>query len=62
MTYFDCFVLVAWTFVIGWFAGAIFMQNRSEQKKTTRAVVKPEPCPNCDALRLPATQNTATAA
>ncbi len=31
MTYFDCFVAVSWTFVIGWYVGALCLQNRDEK-------------------------------
>lgn len=53
MTYFDCFVLVAWTFTIGWAVGAIYMQSHNEHKKDTRVVAKPEHCLQCDGWRLP---------
>ena len=31
MTYFDCFVVGAWTFAFGWFFGAIYVQNQNEK-------------------------------
>jgi len=61
MTYFDCFVLGAWTFVIGWFVGAIYVQNREEKEESQEAVEKPELCPDCDALRFPAVPRAAVA-
>lgn len=54
MTYFDCFVVGAWTFATGWFIGAIYMQNRNEKTAGADAVEKPESCPDCEAWRLPA--------
>lgn len=52
MTYFDCFVVAAWMFAIGWFLGAIYMQNQNEQKETPRAVYKLERFTECE-VRLP---------
>lgn len=54
MTLFDFYVLGAWTFVIGWFIGAIYVQNREESAESPDLAEKAEPCPDCDALRLPA--------
>jgi len=53
MTYFDCFVLGAWTFAIGWFLGAIYVQNHDEKAESPRAVKEPERCTECDEWRLP---------
>jgi hypothetical protein len=44
MTYFDCFVVGSWMFVIGWFLGAIYVQNQTEKTEAPRVVEKPEPC------------------
>jgi hypothetical protein len=46
MAYFDCFVVGSWMFVIGWFLGAIYVQNRNEKTEAPRVVEKPEPCPS----------------
>ena len=54
MPYFDCFVVGAWMFAIGWFLGAIYVQNNSEEAERPRATEKPERCPECEAWRLPA--------
>ncbi len=60
MTYFDCFVVGAWMFVIGWFFGAIYVQNHNENAESSRVsetlenvTEKPERCPECEAWRLP---------
>jgi hypothetical protein len=60
MTYFDCFMVGSWMLVIGWFLGAIYVQNHSEtaessrvSKTLTRVTEKPEPCPECQGWRLP---------
>ena len=59
MTYFDCFVVGSWMFVIGWYVGAIYMQNRNEEgekprvTKTLRLVEEPERSSGCEAWRLP---------
>ena len=53
MTYFDCFVVGSWMFVLGGFLGAIYVQNHNEKTKSPRTVEKLEPCTECDALRFP---------
>ncbi len=55
MTQFDCFVAGSWMFVLGWYAGAIFMQNHNEKKERSRPrlVEIAEPCTECEAWRLP---------
>jgi hypothetical protein len=53
MSYFDCFVAAAWAFAFGWFFGAIYMQNRTEETETSRVSEQPEPSPEYEALRLP---------
>ncbi len=53
MTYFDCFTIAAWTFGIGWFIGAIYVQNHAEKTESPGIVEAPEPCPDCDAFRFP---------
>jgi uncharacterized protein with PIN domain len=62
MTYFDCFVVGSWIFVIGWYLGAIYVQNRSEETESPRLIEetesprlseKSERCPECEAWRVP---------
>jgi hypothetical protein len=53
MTYFDCFVVGAWMFAIGWFLGAIYMQNQSEKTERPSVSEKPEPSPESEAWRVP---------
>jgi hypothetical protein len=43
MTYFDCFVVGSWMFVIGWFAGAIYMQNQDEKTENPPLTVSGRP-------------------
>jgi hypothetical protein len=59
MLYFHYFMVGAWMFAIGWFFGAVYMQNQNENKETPRAVEKLEPCMECDALRLPVAASAA---
>ena len=54
MTYFDCFLVGAWMFTIGWSIGAIYTQNHKGKTKSSRVFEGPEPCPDCEAWRLPA--------
>ena len=54
MTHFDCFMVAAWMFAIGWFLGAIYAQNQSERTENPRATEVSEPSPNCEAWGLPA--------
>ena len=59
MLYFDCFVAGSWMFVLGWYAGAIYVQNHNEKRESPRVterlrlIEKPERCPECEAWRLP---------
>jgi len=53
MTYFDCFVVGSWMFAIGWFLGAIYVQNCNEKTESPRVSEKLEPCTECEAWRLP---------
>ena len=55
MTYFDCFVVGAWMFAIGWFFGAVYVQNQNEKTEKPPVAEQPEPCPECQAWRLPNT-------
>jgi hypothetical protein len=59
MTYFDCFVVGSWMFALGWFLGAVYMQNHNEETaneetQSPRVSQEPERCPECEAWRLPA--------
>jgi hypothetical protein len=47
MTYFDCFIVGSSMFAIGWFLGALYLQNHGEERE------KPEGRPDCQAWRLP---------
>jgi len=40
-------------FAIGWFLGAVYVQNHKEETERPRVSEKPEPCPECEAWRLP---------
>jgi len=53
MPYFDCFVIAAWAFALGWFLGAIYVQNCHEKTGSPRVIEQPERCPECEAGRLP---------
>jgi hypothetical protein len=46
-------------FAIGWFFGAIYVQNHSEKTDSSRVSEKPEPCPECEAWRLPVSASAA---
>ncbi len=52
MLYFDCFVVGAWTFVFGWFLGAVYVQNQNEKAESPRASEKLERCTECEAWRV----------
>ncbi len=53
MTYFDCFVVGSWMFAIGWFLGAIYVQERYENAQHPRASEIPERCSESEAWRPP---------
>lgn len=59
MSYFDCFVAASWMFVLGWYVGAIHVQNHNQKRESPRVTEsarvseKPEQCPECEAWRLP---------
>jgi hypothetical protein len=59
MAYFDCFVVGAWMFAIGWFLGAIYVQNHNEKTERPRVSEKPERCPECEEWRLPVAASAA---
>jgi hypothetical protein len=54
MTYFACFMVGSWMFVLGWYAGAIYLQNRNEKTESPQLSEKAERCPECQGWRLPA--------
>jgi hypothetical protein len=60
MTYFDCFVVGSWMLVIGWFLGAIYMQNQNEKTETPRVVEEPEPRPDSEAWRVLVVESAST--
>jgi len=69
MTYFDCFVVGSWMFVTGWFLGAIYVQSFTEKTESSDVtenleivIEAPEPCPQCEAWRLPRQQAPAPTA
>jgi len=59
MTYFYCFVIGSWMFAIGWFLGAVYMQNHDEKTESPRAIEKLEPCTECEAWRVLSTASAA---
>jgi hypothetical protein len=48
-------------FAMGWFLGAVYMQNHNEETRSPRVSEKPEQCPECEAWRLPVVASAATA-
>jgi hypothetical protein len=46
-------------FLIGWFLGAVWMQNHTEETERSRVSEKPELCPECEAWRLPVAASAA---
>ena len=60
MTFFDCVVVGAWAFAIGWSCGAVYIQNQNEKRKSPRAAGKPERSTDCDAVRLPLAADAAS--
>jgi len=62
MTYFDCFVVGSWMFAMGWFLGAVYMQNHAEETEeieSPRASEKLEKCTECEAWRVLSTASAA---
>ncbi len=53
MLYLHCFMVGSWMFAIGWFLGAIYIQNQNEKAESPRVSEKPERCPECETWRLP---------
>jgi len=54
MTYFDCFLVGSWMFAMGWFLGAVYVQNHNEETASPRQSEKTERRPERQELRLPA--------
>jgi len=57
MTYFHCFMVGSWMFALGWFLGAIYVQNhkaKEEETESPRVSEELHPCPECEGSRLPA--------
>jgi hypothetical protein len=52
MTYFDCFAVVSMMFSIGWFLGAIYVQDHNEETESPRVSEQPER--ESEAWRVPA--------
>ena len=42
MPYFDCFMAGSWMFALGWFLGAIYVQNHNEETDIPRVSEQPE--------------------
>jgi hypothetical protein len=59
MTYFDCFMAGAWMFALGWFLGAIYLQNRIEETEIPRESEQPEQ--ESEVLWVPAVASGASA-
>ena len=59
MIYCGCVVVSSWTYVIGWFAGAVYVHNHKamdssrETEVLQRVSEEPEPCTECEAWCLP---------
>jgi len=62
MSYFVCFVLVAWAFAFGWFSAAVYMHNHTETTEGLAVSEQPEQCPECQAWRVPVVSGPAFAA
>jgi len=59
MTNFDCFVVGAWMFAIGWFLGAIYMQNHDEKTESPHPSEKLQRCTECEGWRVPTAASAA---
>jgi len=59
MLYFDCFVVGSWMFAIGWFLGAVYVQNHTEKTESPRASEELERCTECEAWRVLSTASAA---
>jgi hypothetical protein len=61
MTYFDCFVAASWALAIGWFLGAIYIQNQNQKAESPCLAQEPETSSHADAWGLPAVSNASAA-
>jgi len=59
MPYFDCFMAGSWMFALGWFLGAIYVQNHNEEAEIPRVSEQPEP--ESEVWRVPAVASGASA-
>jgi len=59
MTLFDGFVVGSMMLSIGWFLGAIYVQNQNEETHSPPVSEKPEKCSQCEAWRFPAPASAA---
>jgi len=44
MPYFDCFMIGAWMFAMGWFLGAVYVQNHEEKTEHPKRSPEGEAC------------------
>jgi hypothetical protein len=61
MTYFECFMVAAWMFAIGWFLGAIYVQDLDETTDRQAVIEVPEPSPDSEAWQFPAVASASAA-
>jgi hypothetical protein len=59
MLYFHYFMVGSWMFAMGWFFGAIYVQNRNEKTESPHVSEKPGRCPECEEWRLPVAASAA---
>jgi hypothetical protein len=59
MTYFDCFMAGSWMSVLGWFLGAIYVQNHNEETEIPRVSEQSEQ--ESEVWRVPAIASGACA-
>jgi len=59
MTYFYCFVVGSWMFALGWFLGAVYVQDYGEQMESPRTGENFEKCTACEAWRVLSTASAA---
>jgi hypothetical protein len=61
MTYFDCFVAASWAFAVGWFLGAIYVQNHNQTAESSRLAEEPGISSHGAPLQFPAVSNASAA-
>jgi hypothetical protein len=59
MAYFNCFLAGSWMFVIGWYLGAIYMQNRNQEKPVSLPAEAPESYVEREGWQVPAPASVA---